>query len=283
MMEQTPKVSIIILNYKTYNQTILEINNIEDVLEYDNLEIVIVDNCSQNDSVEQLSSAVKKCKKYYYTLIESPHNSGYAAGNNFGLKESNRRGAKYSLIVNNDILFTDSQSIKKMVDFMESDESVGGLSPRIESKDGYHDKPIFYKKPSFWDLSLGIWNYKKRRFDQNDELIYEIYAPRGCCMMIRNDDLQKLGLLDEDTFLYYEEPILAESLMKLNKKIVHYGSVKVIHNHASTISTNVEKKVIRKHVINSLDVYLKKYRHFNDVERMICKLIRKYAYIISGK
>ena len=146
MTDQTPRVSIIILNYKTYKQTIQEINNIEEVLDYDNLEIIIVDNYSQNDSVRQLSCAIQNCKRFNYAIIESPRNSGYAAGNNLGLKESIRRESKYSLIVNNDILFTDRLSIRKMVDYLESDESVGGLSPRIESKDGYHDKPIFYKR-----------------------------------------------------------------------------------------------------------------------------------------
>ena len=280
------KVAVVILNYNTYHLTINEIENIEAVLEGDSLDIFIVDNCSTNESVEKLNSFLKENKselRNRYTLLCSASNGGYAAGNNIGIKAANEAGAKYTLLINNDILFTSPDTITQLVGYMEKNPSVGAISPRIVSKDGSHDKPIYYKKPSFWDLSFGIRSYVGKIKEQDDELIYEMYAPRGSCMLLRNDDLKQIGLLDEGTFLYYEEPILAESLQAINKKVVHYGSVGVIHNHAETIKSNISRKRNRAIVVRSLNYYLRKYRRFNYVERMVCLLVRKYAYLLSHK
>lgn len=285
-MENEANVAVIILNYNTYQLTIKEIENIEDIVEEGQLDIFIVDNCSTNESVEKLNGYLNEGKKRFhhkYTFISSLENKGYAAGNNIGIKAAIDVGAKYSLIINNDILFTSSDTISKLYNYMEVNNNIGALSPRIVSKDGSHDKPIYYKRPSFWDLSFGIKSYVKKIKDQNDELIYEVYAPRGSCMMLRNEDLKRIGLLDEGTFLYYEEPILAESLHKLNKTVVNYGCVYVIHNHAETIKSNISKKRNREIVVRSMDYYLKKYRKFNVFERMICRLVRKYAYLLSHK
>lgn len=285
-MENETKVAVVILNYNTYQLTIKEIENIEDVIEGDQLNIFIVDNCSTNESVEKLNCYLNEGKKRFhhkYSFISSLSNKGYAAGNNIGIKAAIDAGAKYSLIINNDILFTSPDSVSKMYNYMEANNHIGALSPRIVSKDGSHDKPIYYKKPSFWDLSFGIKSYVKRIKDQNDELIYEVYAPRGSCMMLRNEDLKRIGLLDEGTFLYYEEPILAESLRKLNKTVVNFGRIHVIHNHAETIKSNISRKRNRAIVVESMDYYLKKYRKFNAFERMICRLVRKYAYLLSHK
>jgi len=283
-MNNKIKVSIVILNYNSWNVTINAIKNIEEIIVYDNLNVLIVDNCSSNDAYERIDNYLKSSKLYgKYKLVGNKKNTGYAAGNNIGLRLSIEEGASYSLVINNDILFTDPHSIEKMVDYLESNATIGAISPRIVSPDGFHDKPIYYRKPSFWDLSFGIKKYVNNIKLQNDELVYEVYAPRGSCMMVRNDALAKIGLLDECTFLYYEEPILSESLLSIGKKCVNFGYVSIIHNHAVTIKENVSRSKNRDYVVQSMDYYLKKYRHFNWIERTICSLIRKYAYLFSHK
>lgn len=284
MDKYRPKVNIIILNYKSYELTISEIKNIEDTIEYDGLEIVIVDNNSPNESYNIIDSFLQKNQlKFNYTLLKSNSNNGYASGNNIGLNASINRGAKYSLVINNDIIFSSPNTIMNLVNYLDGHDDVGIISPRIEGIDGYHDKPIYYKKPSFYDMTIGLRAFMKTRLKQNDEMVYEVYAPRGSCMMIRNDALEKIGLLDEGTFLYYEEPILAERMLKNGMKTVHYGKEYVIHNHAKTISSNITQKKNRVIVVQSMDYYLKKYRKFNVFERMICRFVRKYAYLISHK
>lgn len=284
MSKRIPKVSIVILNYNTWSITIEEIKNIEKVLSYDDLEVIIVDNCSTNNSFEELRSYVSANSfKYDYKLVKSERNGGYAAGNNVGIKESIKSGSEFSLIINNDILFTSADTIEKLVQIMDEDRTVGAISPRIVSQDGTHDKPIYYKKPTFWDMSFGICSFVKNIQIQNDELVYQVYAPRGSCMFLRNDDLQRIGFLDEGTFLYYEEPILAEKLMGISKGVLNLGTVHVIHNHAKTIKTNVSRRENRRIVVQSMDYYMRKYRGFNFVQRFICRFIRKYAYLVSNK
>lgn len=279
-----PKVSIIILNYNTWGETIEEIKNIEATLSYDNLDVIIVDNCSTNDSFEKIKTYIKSNSLVYkYRLVKSEKNAGYASGNNIGIKESIKGKADYSLIINNDILFTSADTIEKLVQSFESDATLGAVSPRIISPDGTHDKPIYYRKPSFWDMSFGIRGFVKSIQKQNDEQVYKVYAPRGSCMLLKNELLQRIGFLDEFTFLYYEEPILAEKLLMINKVTLNLGTVCVIHNHAKTIKNNISRKVNRKIVVQSMDYYLRQYRGFNLIQRYICRIIRKYAYIVSHK
>ena len=279
-----PKVCVVILNYNTYQLTIKEFANIEEKLDYENLEIVIVDNNSSNSSCDEIQKAINVSpKKYEYTLLSSVENGGYAKGTNIGIREAIKKESDYILIINNDILFEVPDTISQMVLFMENHPEVGAVSPRIVSLDGSHDKPIYYKKPSFGDLSFGISSFVRGVNKQDDELVYPIYAPRGSCMLIREDDIKRVGLLDEGTFLYYEEPIFAEKLSSIGKTVYHYGKVHVIHNHAETIKSNISRKRNRAIVVQSMDYYLKKYRKFNAFERMICRLVRKYAYLLSHK
>ena len=279
MHNHNPKVGLIILNYNTWQLTIKEIENIHNTLIYDNYKIIIVDNQSTNDSVKQLKQYQLKSKEAF-EIIKSNKNRGYAAGNNIGIKRSIECNCKYSCILNNDILFTNPNTLKDVVDYMETHPNVGALSPRIMSLNGKHDKPIYYRRPSFWDLFLGYPAFVHGKMTQDDTLIYPVYAPRGSCMIIVNDILRQIGYLDESTFLYYEEPILGEQLYMIKKEVINYGVHYVIHNHAETIKKNVPNKQILNFMIDSMHIYLSKYRKFSNLQCWLCKKTRKVTYLL---
>lgn len=278
-MTNSPKVSLIILNYNTWKLTIKELENIRDTIKYDNYDIIVVDNCSNNESVTELQEYARtSCVSF--ELIANPENRGYAAGNNVGIRRSLEKGSKYVFILNNDILFTDANTINDLVSYLENNQDVGAISPRIVSLDGSHDKPIYYRRPSFWDLFLGYPSFVKGKSKQDDNLVYDVYAPRGSCMMICNDFLKQVGLMDESTFLYYEEPILGEQLYRNGKRAINYGEYFVIHNHAETIKKNVPNKSILRFMVESQQVYLREYRNFNIFQCWLCKKVRELTYLI---
>ena len=96
-------------------------------------------------------------------------------------------------------------------------------------------------------------------------------------MLVDNKVIEAAGYLDEATFLYYEEPILAERILANNKFCWHCGEAEVLHNHSVTISSSMKKKQIAETVCKSYQYYLEHYRKMNPFEIRICVLIRKMS------
>ena len=269
------ELAIIILNYSTYEMTINLVNTLVQICPHDTCKIIVVDNASSNESAVKLQEEANNTNNFVF--LESKNNGGYASGNNIGLRYAVKHGYRYSLLLNNDIEIDSYNQIQNMLELMEADKCIGAVSPRIVGKDGKKDPPIYFKKPTYWDLSFGIRRNNKERYKFDENRNVRIYAPRGSCMLLRNVGLKTIDFLDERTFLYYEEPILAERLERIGGECWLCGFSQVIHNHAGTISKTTNKKRIADTVIKSYRYYLKEYRKFNAVQIASCALIRRLA------
>lgn len=273
------KIAFVILNYNTYDMTLKLVNNIERIIpDRADVEIIVVDNKSTNESATVLDNASKKRGRYYF--IANDKNAGYAAGNNIGIKYAINNGAEYIIVTNNDIEIESYDTIKKMVGLMRVNKQIGAISPQIVSKDGKKDPPLYVSKPTFWDMTFGIILSHKKRFQFNENKNCKIYAPRGSFMLLRALMMQQIDYLDEGTFLYYEEPILAERLNTINAECWFCGDAKVIHNHGKTITTSIKKKQTCKILCESFDYYLKKYRKFGLFKRKSCVSFRWMSYML---
>lgn len=269
------KLAIIILNYCTFQMTVSLTDHLSKICPDDMCEIIVVDNASPNESAKELEAASENGEKFVF--LKNAQNSGYAAGNNVGLKYAAENGFAYSLVINNDIEIENFRILESMIRLMDENEKIGAVSPRIVGKDKKKDPPIYFKKPTFWDLSFGIRANQKQRYAFDEKRNVRIYAPRGSCMLLRNSALKQVDYLDEYTFLYYEEPILAERLEAIHSECWLCGSSVVIHNHAVTIKKAINKKKIIDTVARSYRYYLSEYRKFNWVQVKICVLIRRLA------
>lgn len=271
-------LAIVILNYNTYEMTLDLVSSLNRICPKESCSIIVVDNASPNESAQLLQENAKNTN--LFTFIKSEKNGGYATGNNIGLKYAVEQGFTYSLVLNNDIEIDSYQQIQNMIDLISSNPQIGAASPRIVGKDGKKDPPIYFKKPTFWDLSLGIKSNNRQRYSFNENRNVRIYAPRGSCMLLKNEALKNIDFMDEYTFLYYEEPILAERLLKQGFECWLCGTSCVVHNHAVTISKSINKRKIIETISRSYRYYLSKYRDFNFFQTFICVMIRKLAIII---
>lgn len=281
-MIKSPLLGIVILNYNTFELTINLLENIYHTLAYNNYQIIVVDNHSTNDSYNKLYQ-YKNSSGSDFVLIQSNSNNGYASGNNIGIKYAIQHNTEYVLIINNDIIFTDPHTVDILISVMQKNKQLGAVSPRLRTLDGHDDFPIYLNRPSFFDLSVGycffVKGKRKRLWDAN----HPLYAPRGSCMLLKSQDLERIGYLDENTFLYYEEPILAEKLLKIGKICLYVGAVSVIHNHAQTIASNIKAKKMLLYLMNSYKYYLCTYRHFSSLQVFICLHIKQLSFYIKNK
>ena len=117
MGKTQPKVLIVILNYGTFEMTINLIKQLQADLEYENYSIMVVDNCSPNESAEVLE---EKSHELNYIFYANKTNAGYAAGNNIGIRYGINHGFDYTWILNNDVELREKNVLNHMVEIAES-------------------------------------------------------------------------------------------------------------------------------------------------------------------
>lgn len=260
-------ISYIILNYNTWKDTIKEIEILKQLLNVNFKDIIVVDNCSPNDSYKKLKEYALKTG---ITLLYSETNKGYAAGNNIGLRYSYKYGYKYAWILNNDILIEDKDILKKMISVFKKDKKVAVVNPDIYTPNGHlcNRNSI---RGNIWDSTVGILQFVKKSRKIIDLGGYGyVYRPQGCCMIVDLEKMNDVEYMDENTFLYVEEPILAEKLLQKDYYCACVTNTSVIHNHSFTVKSNLQKRKIQKIKKESNSYYLKTYRGYGRVSIAIC-------------
>ena len=260
------KVAVIILNYQTWSDTLREAQCVHDLFGLKWEQIVIIDNNSPNESERIL----KENGLGNYVFIESKKNLGYAAGNNIGLRFAKSNGYKYGWILNNDIIFDKENVLQELLRILETDSTVGTVNPDIYSLDGYlYNRDS--KRKNLYDFTFGLYKYKKIGREIKDVGGYGyIYRPQGCCMMVDLEKMEKIDYMDEHTFLYCEELILAERLMKHGWKCACAINTSVVHNHSKTVKNVLGKWKTLMEQNKSFNYYLKEYRKYGFLERIVC-------------
>ena len=114
------ELSIITINFNGLNNTCALI---ESIPFNDKMEVIVLDNASENNEAEQISSRFPFVK-----VIKSDKNIGFAGGNNLGIKSSS---GKYLFLINNDTYFKDF-NVQALIDRLDSDPNIGIVCPKIK-------------------------------------------------------------------------------------------------------------------------------------------------------
>lgn len=271
MNRKEPSVLIVILNYGTFDLTMELVRQLHANLEYQNYEIMVVDNGSPNESAEVLK---KNSSKLRYIFYKNPSNSGYAAGNNIGIRYGIKHKFTYTWILNNDVELRESNVLQHMVEIADTTDRIGCVGPKIFSLNGTPCAP-YCRRPTFWSLTAGIGTEKKYRhkFLDTSREVYRVY---GCCMLLKNRAMQEIDCMDERTFLYGEEDILAERMRAKGYVSYYDADVSVTHKESSTMKS-ISKKHKKFQIAESKksrELYLKAYRHYCAPARWFCHLTR---------
>lgn len=272
MSASMPSVLIVILNYGTYDLTIKMIQEIQSKLEYDNYSIMVVDNCSPNESAEVLAN---QSKDLNYIFIANEKNTGYAAGNNIGIRYAINHKYKYSWILNNDVELREKGVLKELVRILEAREDIACIGPKIYNADGSICAP-YCRRPTVWNQSLGAFEDKRYRISKQN-VAGEVYRVYGCCMLLRNKAMAEVDCMDERTFLYGEEDILSERLVQKGYRTYYEPTVSITHLGSVSVkkSSPDSKRRMLKVQQESRELYLKEYRHYSRIERWIWHVARR--------
>lgn len=233
-----PKVFIIVLNWNGKDDTIECIESLKKI-DYSNYKIVIVDNGSSDGSDDIIP------RRYFKEIpfIETKKNFGYSGGNNIGIKYALEHGADYVLLLNNDTI-VEPDFLSKLVEAAEANKTIGIVGPMIYFYDR-RDTLWFGGGKVNWARTKGEHiDYGLRTTDYGkNENIGSSGSPSavvgrqvdyitGCCLLIKRETIEKIGLLDEDYFLYYEDVGWCLRARKNGYNSVLVPSAKIYHKQS---------------------------------------------------
>jgi GT2 family glycosyltransferase len=217
-----PLVSVVTVNYNQSEVTCEFLESLRKI-SYPNIETFVVDNASPNDHPE-----IIKQKFPEIHFIQTKKNLGFAGGNNAALPFCS---GKYILFINNDTEVP-KHFLEPLVEVLESDEKIGMVSPKIH----YYHTPGVFQFAGFTPINpITIRNFAIG-FGEKDEGQYdhtcETGSIFGAAMLVRSNAIEKVGMMSEVFFLYYEEHDWAEHFKKHGYKIYYQGKSLVLHKES---------------------------------------------------
>lgn len=266
------KAGIVILNYKTPSMCIKLVNKI---YQYSSImNIVLVDNASMDNSVMLLKN-FSKDKSDKVTFIMSNENGGYARGNNIGLKYlKNNTDVDIAFVCNPDVYFEENVILKILEAFEKYPEYVQ-LSCRRLDEDDNNTIRQYWDFPNYCTELMNCFVVtrkilKKRQVYDLPMVNYpiEVGVVPGAFFAIRLDILDKIGFLDEGTFLFYEENCLAAKLGKYKRAIIPYVHYNTYKQSGSTSGLKRSCDATRI-TIASQKYFVKKYLNICVIKRIV--------------
>ena len=220
------ELSIITINYNGLNDTCALI---ESIPFNDKMEVIVVDNASENQEAEQISSRFPDVK-----VIKSDKNLGFAGGNNLGIKASK---GKYLFLINNDTYFEDF-NLQALIDRLNSDPNIGIVCPKIK----FAWTPQHIQFAGYTPLSNITIRNQAIGFGEEDHGQYETahttpYA-HGAAMLIKREAIEKVGLMPECYFLYYEELGWSMMFTRAGYQIWYEPKCTIFHKESQATGQN---------------------------------------------
>lgn len=263
---------MVVVNFNDWMTTVKYLDHVESYTCIDR--IVVVDNCSTDDSVLHLR---KRCSGKI-DLLEHNENDGYAKGNNVGAKYLIEKYGVESVVISNPDVEYMQKDLVEILECLNSSDDIALATGVIHNY--INEKPrVFscfaWKVPSYGDMISNCFlsAYKFRRcvlksgqyYDYSvleREGVVDVGCVPGCFFVIKTDALENIGYFDERTFLYHEENILGYKLMTAGYRSVICTTSKIFHKEKIGKARSLKQRLATERItLDSAQIYLKHYLH----------------------
>ncbi len=255
-------VGVVILNYNNSNLTLGCLESLYRCCPDARFKVCVVDNASSPEALSLLEKGLTRGE----ALVKSPVNCGYARGNNLGCEWfENDPEVDKILILNDDCLFCED-ILSPLSAYLDAYPDCGVVFPLVKGPEGNVDAACLRRAKSNADLFLqagflGRFTSLRGEFIDADgveglDCAIHTGVPPGSCMMLPKEYFRSIGYLDPNTFLYFEEHILAAKLNRDGRSCVLLPAYKIIHLGAQTTKKQSSKAIYR-HWRNSYLYFLK--------------------------
>ncbi len=228
MSVEAPPISAIIVSYNTRDMTLECLRTLHDDLGDLSAEVFVVDNASSDGSAAAIRSAFPQVR-----LIENARNAGFGAANNQAMRQAQ---GEFFLLLNSDA-FPKAGAIQALMDFLREHPDAALVGPRLLNEDGSL-QPSCYRFPGPFralceNLLLTakfpahpvLGDYRSWPHDAERAVDFVI----GACCLVRRAAVEKVGLFDEDFFLYAEETDWCYRFRQAGWKVMFTPRAEVVH------------------------------------------------------
>lgn len=261
------KLSIVILNYNTKDFLKNALASIKKKREW---EVIVIDNASTDGSIKMVAE-----KFPWVKYIVNQKNSGFAAGNNVGLKKAK---GEYLMLLNSDTKVI-NDALEKLVHFLDTHPDAGVVTPKLILPDGAIDLACHRGFPTPWN-SLAYFVKLEQTFPNNRlfagyhrswedfTITHEVDAVSGAALMTRRVVTDEVGLLDEAFFLYAEDIDWCKRIKDHGWKIVYYPDAEILHYKSASGKAkggergDAERKEAKYHFRNTMKQYFDKHYQY---------------------
>lgn len=262
-MKSTVDITVIIVNFNTKEllaaclESLFNQKNIH-------LEIIVVDNNSTDGSIEYARGLSKKV-----TLIENSSNIGFAAANNKGIAIAQGR---YILLLNSDTE-VHPETLAIMKTFMDENTTIGASTCFVKLPDGTIDPASHRGFPTPW-AALTYFTGLERLFPSSRFFAryhqwykdmkspHEIDCPSGAFFLVRKSVADKVGVLDEQFFMYAEDIDWAYRIKQKGYPIFFFPGVSILHKKKQSGRASSEvsvRKQTEKYFYITMEQFYRKH------------------------
>jgi len=208
----------------------------------------VVDNGSTDGTLEYVRSVMPES-----ICHSNASNRGFAAANNQGVALAHGR---YCLLLNPDTVLHE-EACDRLVQFMDLNPGVSACGPALLNGDGSPQR-TGVRFPSLWNLAVEALFVdrlfpRSRLFGRHRELFADPDLPRsvdvvqGSCLLVRRESIERVGVLDESFFMYFEETDWCKRMKQAGGEVWFVPAAKVVHFGGGTFAHYSEKRLVAYH------------------------------------
>ena len=280
------ELSIIIINYNTFQLTCNCIQSLADKLTGVDYEIILVDNASV-----ECDAGLFKEKFPFFNLVKSEANTGFTGGNNLGVEQAK---GEYLLLLNSDTELINNAP-KICLDYIKAHSEVGLVTCQLI----YPDGKIQYNTRRFrtigWELLEVFPFYKLLPKAKKDALMLHHYFDHqslikadwvwGAFMLFPKNIISRLPQkkLSDDFFMYCEDVLWCWDIKMLGYEIHFLPEAKVMHVHKGSVSKDKWIRIRTTSIVNHAKFMKKFYPDFRWIIFATIYFTKQYLTLWVGK
>jgi len=272
-----PKVSIIILNWNGWKDTIECLEAIYRT-DYPNYNVIVVDNGSEDDSINMIRKYVKgeiSVKSDFFEfnkdnkpiqmfeyenneydsfinhedefenissnkkliLIKNDYDSGFSVGNNIGINFAQEHLNIEYIMLLSNDIIIAEDSLDKLITFASSDQKIGIVGPRVLYYDNPERTAYLGRKVNLYTATTSDIYDEKESYSSTVEVDYVV----GCGLLIKKSVIESIGTLNPNYFLYYEDVDWCTRARKNGYNIYSIPESKIWHKISSEESDSLTR------------------------------------------
>jgi len=223
---ENPKVSIIIVNWNAGDYLEDAITSLEKQT-YQNFEIILVDNASTDDSVKLIENKFPNVR-----IIKNKKNIGFAEGNNIGIKQANG----HMIALFNPDAVADPEWLEILVSTLNSSDEIGAVTGKMfYLGDEFGKDAVFCTWSKISPITAMPYNF----FDDEPEAKVDYLS--GAAMLVKKDVIDKIGFLDSEYFLFFDETDWCARMIRAGYDLVYTPKAIAWHKVSSSFDNSSKK------------------------------------------